>query len=134
MVRLDAQSRFPKDGKCSPAGVRDDPARLVSDTSEYGLIWIKRLFFRSRDLMMKPPWATLMALESNDNILRRNTQSQDTETAQDGGRDYSDAVIPRGCLGPPEVGRGEEGSSLGAVNAIRPLVDTLAPDFWPREQ
>lgn len=28
---------------------------------------------------MRPPWATMMGLDSDDNILRRDTQKHDTE-------------------------------------------------------
>lgn len=62
------------------------------------------------------------------------THRAQAETAKDGGRDYSDAATAKGCLGPPEAGRGTEGSSLGASNTVRALADTLAVDFWPVEQ
>lgn len=60
--------------------------------------------------------------------------TQKRRPARDGGRDYNDAAIAKGCLGPSEVGRGDERSSPGAFNAIMALIDTLALDFWPIEQ
>lgn len=76
---------------------------------------------------MRPPWATMTGPDSDNNILRRDTHrsmTQKRRPARDGGRDYTDAATAKGCLGPPEVGRGDEGSSPGAFHAIMAPTDT----------
>ena len=52
-----------------------DPA-LGPGAQECGLIWINTLCSHSGD---GPPWAIMMGLKTDDNILRRATQKHETE-------------------------------------------------------
>ena len=63
-------------------------------------------------------------------VMQRHEERR--QLSDDGGRDWSDAVTAKECLGLPETGGGKEVSSPRSIREPGPA-DTLILDFWTPE-